>query len=71
MKDKEGEFRIAVSANADLGGTEKAATIYAVELARRGYRVDYLAQRKPSFPAKFAARHVTRSATLFNGQTHW
>jgi glycosyltransferase involved in cell wall biosynthesis len=38
---------IAVLANADLGGTEKAATIYAVELARRGYRVDYLAKRGP------------------------
>jgi glycosyltransferase involved in cell wall biosynthesis len=39
--------RIAVFANMGIGGTEKAATIYAVELARRGYPTDYLASEGP------------------------
>jgi glycosyltransferase involved in cell wall biosynthesis len=39
--------RVAVVANAGLGGTEKAATIYAIELAARGYEVDYLTSAGP------------------------
>jgi glycosyltransferase involved in cell wall biosynthesis len=39
--------RIAVFADTGIGGTEKAATIYAVELARRGYAIDYLASGGP------------------------
>jgi len=39
--------RICVLAGASLGGTEKAATIFAAQLAGRGYDVDYLAAPGP------------------------
>jgi glycosyltransferase involved in cell wall biosynthesis len=41
------KIRIAVLASAGLGGTEKAATTYAVGLAKRGYLVDYLGDHGP------------------------
>lgn len=49
------DFHIAVLANADLGGTEKAASIYAAELARRGHHVDYLAEEGPRIAYLLAA----------------
>ena len=62
-------IRIAVLANAGLGGTEKAATIYAAELVSRGYHVDYLASPGPRTKFLTANRvnvlHVGRSADEF------
>ena len=48
-------IRVSVIANAGLGGTEKAATIYATKLAARGYQVEYLTSDGPR--AKFLASH--------------
>ena len=39
-------MKVAVWADSGIGGTEKAASIFAVELARRGYEVDYLTPRR-------------------------
>ncbi len=39
-------MRIAIWAGSGIGGTEKAASIFAVQLARRGYAVDYLTPSK-------------------------
>jgi glycosyltransferase involved in cell wall biosynthesis len=41
------KIRVCVLAEAELGGTGKAATIYAAELVSRGYEVDYLAAEGP------------------------
>lgn len=40
-------IRICVLAEAELGGTGKAATIYATQLVNRGYDVDYLTAKGP------------------------
>src|ERR1700736_2686460 len=47
MRGQEPKPRIAVLANAGLGGTEKAAAIYAVALVERGYQVDYITEQGP------------------------
>jgi glycosyltransferase involved in cell wall biosynthesis len=41
------KIRVCVLAEAGLGGTGKAATIYAAELVSRGYEVDYLSAEGP------------------------
>jgi glycosyltransferase involved in cell wall biosynthesis len=41
------KIRVCVLAEAEIGGTGKAATIYAAELISRGYEVDYLAAEGP------------------------
>lgn len=38
-------MKIAVWADSGIGGTEKAATLYATGLAKRGHQVDYLSSR--------------------------
>jgi glycosyltransferase involved in cell wall biosynthesis len=40
-------MRVAVWAGNSIGGTEKAATLFAVGLAGRGYQVDFLGPRGP------------------------
>jgi glycosyltransferase involved in cell wall biosynthesis len=40
-------MRIAVWAGSGIGGTEKAATLFAIGLAKRGYQVDFLGPEGP------------------------
>lgn len=47
--------RIAIVAGTTIGGTEKAATMFAAELANRGYEVDFLGLPGPR--AAFLAQH--------------
>jgi len=41
------KIRVCILAEAGIGGTGKAATIYAAQLASRGYDVDYIATEGP------------------------
>src|SRR5262249_48136754 len=41
------KIRVCVLAEAEIGGTAKAATIYSAELVSRGYEVDYIATQGP------------------------
>ena len=64
MNETEAQPHIAVLAKTELGGTEKAATIYATQLAARGYKVDYLASKGPR--TEFLMSHGVRVVDAAN-----
>ena len=49
---------VAVLAGASIGGTEKAASIFAAELAKRGYLVDFICEEGPQ--TEFLRRNGVR-----------
>lgn len=61
------KIRICVLAEAGLGGTGKAATIYAAELATRGYDVDFIAAKGPR--TAFLTSRGVRSLEPGNSET--